>query len=608
MTGDSAVPHDSAPGWWEAELAALDELANDPTRGDEDHLAGVGRLHQRAEAELRSTHPVTLALLAEGAAFFARAPRPRRPEGEPRFPDGLPPAAATSAGLAALAARVTSTTSARVRARLADLLWESGSEEHRRAALLAPVAYLDLARLLRRAPRDAMRDLQITDALRRSGELALATGKKEVADSVAAEAIDCLEEALAERSLGTVVDMAVTLGGVRSRLTSAQAELMLDRLQAAMDLWRQQDRLVPPFQLAWLHEVRRQVLLTLGREADARAEDLAAAADFADFATRVGSGLVAQGYLDSAITYAERGQASPQLLNRYRSRRRQAVRAGMAEMKPVVTSGTLPAPLSAALDAERQMLAALPLPDLIEHLSRSFLVTREQCTKMVEWAETNTPLTARIPRSVVSGPGSTVGPGRDQARVLDIGRLMLAVSDGSLVHVWADLRSRTDVHPLGFAAYLVGIDAVPEESGPLIDHGMERAWAEDYASALHILIPQLEGALRHLLEKAGHDPMRRRPTDPQVTEEITLSSIVQGLVDAETMTEDEAWLIHLVLDEPAGLNLRNRIAHGLVVLAELTAERFVRVLQLYCIAASVAQRKSQGGQEPAPGASSEGAG
>ncbi len=598
MTGDSAVPRDSVPSLWDRELAALDELANDPTRSEEDHLAGVCSLHERAAANLGSTHPVALALLAEAAAFSARAPRPRQPGGEPRFPDGLPPGAATTAGLAALAARVTNTTSARVRARLADILWESNSEGHRRAAVLAPAAYLDLARLLRRAPRDPIRDLQITDALRRSGELAIATGKRQVADAIAAEVLDCLEEALADRSLGTVVDTALSVRGIRSRLTSAQMEYILDRLQFAMELWRKEDRRTPPFQLDLLHEVRRELLLTLKRQADARAEDLDAAADLAEFAASVGSGSVAREYLDRAIGYAERGQASPQVLNGYRSRRRQAVRAGMAEMKPLVVRGTLPRPLSAALDAQRRALARMPLPRLIECLAHSFLVTPDQCTKMARWAETNTPFTASVPHSVVSGPGSTVGPGRDQERVFDMGRLMLVASDSSLVHVWADLRSRTDVVPADVAAYLAGIGTVAEESTPLIAHALRLAWEEDYASALHILVPQLEGALRHLLEKAGHDPMRRRPRDPQVTEEITLSSIIQGLVAAEAMTTDEAWLTHLVLDEPAGLNFRNRVAHGLVVLAELTVERFARVLQLYCIAASITKRRLAAGEIP----------
>jgi hypothetical protein len=182
---------------------------------------------------------------------------------------------------------------------------------------------------------------------------------------------------------------------------------------------------------------------------------------------------------------------------------------------------------------------------------------------------------------------------------------MLAVSDGFLLPIWTDLRSRADITPADVVTHLVGVGAIPEDRASLISLGLERAWAEDYASALHILVPQLEEALRRLLEKNDHDPMRRRATDPQVTEEITLSSIIQGLVEARALTTDEAWLLHLVLDEPAGLNLRNRIAHGLVALDELTPERFARVLQLYCITVAVAQRTSESEQGSPPGASTE---
>jgi hypothetical protein len=596
-------------GAWEAEVVAIDQLANDPSCGHDDHFREVARLHQRAEAELGSDHKVTVALFAEAAAFAARAPLTRRPGNGPRFPDQLPPATTSPGGLDALAARMATTSSARVRARLADVLWESASKAHRPpAALAAPAAYLELARLLRRAPRDPGRDLEIADALRRSAELGLATGQNEVADAAVAETIDCLEGALTDRALGAVIEMATTLDGFRPQLGQTQVEMVLKRLQTAMELWREQDRVAPPFPLAELHEVRRRLLLTLRREQDAYAEDLAAAADFAEFAERVGSALLAQGYLESAISYAERGQADRQVLNGYRSRLRRALKAGIAEMKPIVASGTLPAPLAEALEGQRQMLARLPLSEVIGYLAGGFLVTPDQCAKMAGWAAANTPLTASFPHTVISGPGSTVGPGRDQAHLFDIGRLMLAASDGRLVFIWADLRSRTEVMPADVVAHLVGVGAIPEDRASLITVGLERAWAEDYASALHILVPQLEEALRRLLEKSGHDPMRRRPADPQVTEEIPLSSIIQGLVDAGVMTTDEAWLFNLVLDEPAGLNLRNRIAHGLMALGDLTPERFARVLHLYCIATSVAQRASEGREGSPPGPRPEEAG
>lgn len=202
-------------------------MANDPSRGHNDHLAEVERLRQRAVAELGPTHPVTVALAAEVAAFAARAPLPREPGVGARFPEGLPPTIFTRAGLAILAARAASTNSARVRARLTDILWESGSVEHRRTAVEAPGSYLELVMLLRQGEPGPTRDLELVDALRRSGELALRTGKREVAESVAAEAIVCLEEALAERSPGTVriseqSDQAFQLnpitcfGGIRS--------------------------------------------------------------------------------------------------------------------------------------------------------------------------------------------------------------------------------------------------------------------------------------------------------------------------------------------------------------------------------------------------------
>jgi hypothetical protein len=183
-------------------------------------------------------------------------------------------------------------------------------------------------------------------------------------------------------------------------------------------------------------------------------------------------------------------------------------------MKSIVFRGTLPAPLAAAREAERQMLARLPLSAVMSHLAGAFLVTPEQCAQVADWAATNTPMIASTPQTVISGPGSTVGPGRDQERLFNTGRPMLAVSDGFLLPIWTDLRSRADVTPADVVTHLVGVGAIPEDRASLIALGLERAWAEDYASALHILVPQLEEALRRLLEKNDHDPMRHRSNDP----------------------------------------------------------------------------------------------
>jgi hypothetical protein len=104
---------------------------------------------------------------------------------------------------------------------------------------------------------------------------------------------------------------------------------------------------------------------------------------------------------------------------------------------------------------------------------------------------------------------------------------------------------------------------------------------------LHILVPQLEDVLRRILGREGHDPGRRNPSDQAVTEEITLGSIIKQLEAHRIITPDDALLFTLALDEPRGLNLRNRIGHGLVRIRDCSQEALVTVLQCYAIVAQL---------------------
>jgi hypothetical protein len=95
--------------------------------------------------------------------------------------------------------------------------------------------------------------------------------------------------------------------------------------------------------------------------------------------------------------------------------------------------------------------------------------------------------------------------------------------------------------------------------------GLVAGFAGDVPTALHLLIPQLEHALRTQVRLNGHPATTMNPAGEQ--EDWTLSNLLQsehrGRVES-IIGEDTAFDLRTLMVEKEGPNLRNRMFHGLL--------------------------------------------
>ena len=131
---------------------------------------------------------------------------------------------------------------------------------------------------------------------------------------------------------------------------------------------------------------------------------------------------------------------------------------------------------------------------------------------------------------------------------------------------------------------------VPDDRVDLVATGFARFFDGDFISALHILIPQLEHSLRHILEQAGVDPSTIQSDMTQ--ENLTLSAMLkkdreyreplEGILGPAIVFEIEN-LFHF----PGGPRLRHRVAHGLVSADECCGEDSIYacwfIFRLFCL-------------------------
>ena len=105
---------------------------------------------------------------------------------------------------------------------------------------------------------------------------------------------------------------------------------------------------------------------------------------------------------------------------------------------------------------------------------------------------------------------------------------------------------------------------VPADRVDLVTTGLARFFGGDFYSALHILVPQLEHCLRHILKHVGVDPSTIQ--NDMTQEDRTLSTMLrhereslEGVLGPAIVFE-----IENLFDFRAGPVLRHRLAHGLV--------------------------------------------
>ncbi|MDX8521499.1 DUF4209 domain-containing protein [Mesorhizobium dulcispinae] len=100
-----------------------------------------------------------------------------------------------------------------------------------------------------------------------------------------------------------------------------------------------------------------------------------------------------------------------------------------------------------------------------------------------------------------------------------------------------------------------------EDSSFLLE-GVGAWFALDHMKAIHVLVPQVERALRTITGKLGEPVARKHPTMPDREIAIGMGEIFGNKVVKDTLGADLTLYFKLIYSDPRGLNLRNSIAHG----------------------------------------------
>ncbi|MCD8210884.1 MAG: DUF4209 domain-containing protein, partial [Prevotella sp.] len=95
----------------------------------------------------------------------------------------------------------------------------------------------------------------------------------------------------------------------------------------------------------------------------------------------------------------------------------------------------------------------------------------------------------------------------------------------------------------------------------IIERGIEAYLQEDYLVAIHLLIPQIEEAVRLILEMNGGVKIKPKNDAYQLK---TLDDILRDPIMVNSMGEDICFYFQQIFTNVRGLNLRNDVCHGIL--------------------------------------------
>jgi Domain of unknown function (DUF4209) len=454
---------------------------------------------------------------------------------------------------------------AQIRARLADVAWtrKRGTAE---TARLAVAAYLASARSL----EDPQSWTECAKRIERAARLSRSLGVNDPSfPAVSAYLVELVDryrgndplfltgkavELLLEFNIG---DPDVYVGPVERAATLARegGNFRLERfyldLLAKLHARRKDDKA--------RNDALREFARTFEREAEQRE-------------TR-GEHLAAVHFYNQAIQAHRRVPNSAGIVDALRPRLQQAERASVANFKKL----SVPIDFGERALLARQRIAGHPTRDAILRLAHispipSFERIKDTITRAAEVAPIQHYL---LGGAAVDSQGRRVGlrpafplGDADQeeamfARAVEhMHYQRLFDVEGAIIPALGQLASEHAITLQEMEGLAAFSPFVPPARTRIFAEGLHAGFNYDFLTAVHLLVPQIENSLRHLMQQ--HNIITTKLDKDGIQREIDLNDLLIDPRVATIVSENILFTLRCLLTDNRGPNLRNRLAHGLL--------------------------------------------
>jgi hypothetical protein len=470
-----------------------------------------------------------------------------------------------------------------VRAQLLDLVWslERAPRAHGQSGREAAEAYLSFdavvgATLPTLRDEDLGRGFKLIDALARASALARETNQRDTAQRASAAIQARCAQVDAAASYRYTLELTYGLLDLE--------QLAPGGLAAVVDIL---DRAYAHFVSEKNFHLAREVLHLQQESAKLRATPDAIDALKRKFAESFvaeanekqasgGGELLVGHFLHQAVdAYGEVANGEREIAQLTARMDAENLRA-LGEMKPISARVEVP---RAAIDQLLERICAGTQGDALDAIAIEFLLDRQRAYAGVAARAGKFVFQELVPVTVMTRYGKTVTyPSGTEARRDHEAFKDAAMTAGVLDHILREAFDRlrtTGLNPQTVVAHLRQSPFFAPNALTLIERGIERTFAGDFASGVHLLVPQVEAILREMLRAAGAPVVR---VSGLVVDALLLDRLLR-LARQYGVEDKIIFTLEVVLTAP-GSGVRHAVAHGWLAANECTPELAHRIIQL----------------------------
>jgi hypothetical protein len=248
---------------------------------------------------------------------------------------------------------------------------------------------------------------------------------------------------------------------------------------------------------------------------------------------------------------------------------------------------SVPIELSQAeVDSFLETVTGRSAQDTLAHIAFQFVPRVESIRDLLRRMTEEAPLLSRIPIAKSDDDGftvATVGPISQDPDGQMLLRLAQYIESTTTLLSLALERasSRYSLDADAITEYLYQSPVFRTERKELIHAGLVAHFGGDYVKAVHVLLPQIEEACRVLLGLLGEPVTRVKGQNRGILHQKNLNEILDEAALLKALKEDAVLYLKALLTEPIGLNVRNRLCHGLMSAVEFTrllSDRIIHIL------------------------------
>lgn len=221
-------------------------------------------------------------------------------------------------------------------------------------------------------------------------------------------------------------------------------------------------------------------------------------------------------------------------------------------------------------DEMNQWLSAIFRKDLghsLARISANLMRDEDKLRRMVEDSAKSAPLSSILSISLAGSNGfkrATVGSVMDDmsGRIMHTGATVISHSAPWLHIALEHAKEKWDLTVDSLFDWLTASPLFPHQSHALLREGIIAWFENDHTKSIHLLIPQVEAALREWMSLLGQSPIEPDHIAGGF-QTMAMGKMLNHQIFREKMPSILRQHLRALFTDAKGLNVRNRIAHGL---------------------------------------------